>query len=220
MGSQPTSSTPAPVHPDADTNMKPRSSSTTESAYGYHISSSPPTLSPTNTLSSLNPHQTTSSTSSSGSASKEHHSFPFLFSHSRSRSPRPPPPSEISTPSGSTVNPLKHTQTQPALPRKSSHPPPSTQRRHRSEGSVPIVTNTATTTSDRTSPSATSPSSPSADAVRRDSWIQKKPRNSSGSSPGGYGRHGDEWLFGSISLTQTAREIVARRAKKRGDDSS
>jgi len=65
------------------------------------------------------------------------------------------------------------------------------------------------------SPTASSPSSP--DFQKRDSWIQKKPRHS-GSSPGGYGRHGDDWLFGGISITQTAKEIVIRGRAKREEE--
>jgi hypothetical protein len=48
--------------------------------------------------------------------------------------------------------------------------------------------------------------------------LQKKKPRYSGSSPGGYGRHGDDWLFGGFSIRETAREIVSRGTRKKDDD--
>ncbi|KEF59629.1 uncharacterized protein A1O9_04475 [Exophiala aquamarina CBS 119918] len=230
-----------------------QSSSTGDSAYGYQISASPPSLSPSNTLPSLHPHtsnsnsnSTTSNTNIAPSPSKEqsrHHSFPFPFpfpyTRSRSKSPRPPPPTEICSPTSTTFNPLKPIQTQPNPSRKtpihqhhntssssSSTTSPQQQqqqRRHFSESSVPTLDTTAVTPASLSpllppssvSPTSSPPTSP--DTTRRDSrsWIQKKPRNNSGSlSPGGFGRHGDQWLFGGISFTETARGIVTRKASR------
>ncbi|KIW96076.1 uncharacterized protein Z519_03142 [Cladophialophora bantiana CBS 173.52] len=146
------------------------------------------TLSPTNTLSPL-------STQSSSPSTKGHLSFPFPFPRSRSKSPRPPP-IDLSIPTSTTI---KHAQTSPLPVQSPSGDHPRTQRQA-SDSAI--------------SPSAMSPSSP--DLQKRDSWVQKKPRHS-GSSPGGYGRHSDDWLFGSISITQTAKEIVHRGRRKKED---
>jgi len=49
-------------------------------------------------------------------------------------------------------------------------------------------------------------------------WIQKK-AHTTGTMPGGYGRHGDDWLFGGISITQTALGLVSK-GKGRKDERS
>jgi hypothetical protein len=46
-------------------------------------------------------------------------------------------------------------------------------------------------------------------------WIQKKPHPSG--TMGAYGRHGDDWLFGDISITRTALGIVSK-AKGRKEE--
>ncbi|OAL33716.1 hypothetical protein AYO20_07054 [Fonsecaea nubica] len=164
------------------------------------------TLSPTTTLSPL-------STESLSPTAKAPFSFPFHFTRTRSRSKSPrPPPIDVSIPSPATITTtptnLKHVQTSP-LPAPSPSSPQDharTQKRHTSDSAI--------------SPSTMSPPT-SPDLQKRDhGWIQKKSRHS-GSSPGGYGRHSDDWLFGGISLTQTAREIVTRgkgRGRKEEDE--
>jgi len=151
------------------------------------------TLSPTNTLSQ-------STTKTSSQSTKEHHGFPLPFSRSRSKSPRPP--IDLSIPASTT---LKHVQTSPLPGQSSSHYHPPTQR-HKSDGALP---------SPSLSPAATSPSF--SGPQKRDSWVQKKHRYS-GSSPGGYGRHGDDWLFGGFSFRQTAKEIVNRGKGRRDEE--
>jgi hypothetical protein len=46
-------------------------------------------------------------------------------------------------------------------------------------------------------------------------WIQKKPHPSG--TMGAYGRHGDDWLFGGVSITQTALGLVSK-AKGRKEE--
>lgn len=161
--------------------MKHRASSTRSQSTSI---TSPP-LSPTETL-------TQSTTSTSPPPTKEQPSFPFPFS--RSTSKKPEPPIDLSIPASTT---LKHVQSSP-LPSSSrnDHPPP---QRHRSDDGMIV--------SPSTSSAATSPSF--SDSQKRGGLIQKKQRYG-GSSPGGYGRHGDDWLFGGFSFTQTAKELVNR----------
>ncbi|OAP58415.1 hypothetical protein AYL99_07505 [Fonsecaea erecta] len=191
MSSKPSITIPTPTTSAHRPDMKGRSASDDS----HNAITSSRTLSPATTLSPL-------SMESSSPPTKGHLSFPFPFPFPRSRSKSPrPPPLDISIPSSSSSssNNIKRTQSSPIpVPGSSSHDHHPRTPRYTSDGAI--------------SPSATSPSSP--DLQKRDSWIQKKSRHS-GSSPGGYGRHSDDWLFGGISLTQTAKEIVHRgRSKK------
>ncbi|KIX93448.1 uncharacterized protein Z520_10867 [Fonsecaea multimorphosa CBS 102226] len=196
MSSNPTT-TPTPATPSPRPDIKGRSASDGSQCA---ITTSR-TLSPATTLSPLS-----TESSPSSPPGRAHLSFPFPFSRSSSKSPRPPPIDLNIPPSGTNLK--QHTQTSPAHPAQSpSHDHPRTQtQRHTSDSAI-------------LSPSAmaTSPL-PSPDLQKRDSWIQKKPRHS-GRSPGGYGRHSDDWLFNGISITQTAKEIVhrSRRTSKKED---
>ncbi|KAJ9608346.1 hypothetical protein H2200_007334 [Cladophialophora chaetospira] len=176
--------------------MKNRSSS--EGAQNTNSDITPSiTRSPTSTLS-----PSSSYTSASPPTNpKDHHrrAMSFGLLRSRSKSPRPPPPSDLSI---SPPSPLKHAQTSPVQSSKHDQ-----HQRHRSDGAV----------APPPSRSATSPTSPGIE--KRDSWIQKKPRYS-GSSPGGVGRHGNEWLFGGFSITGTVKEAVRARRKEEDKEGS
>ncbi|KIW24603.1 uncharacterized protein PV07_10307 [Cladophialophora immunda] len=194
---------PTPAAPSPRPEMKPRSASD-DSHYAITPSR---TLSPTSTLSPL-------STGSSPPPTRGHRtSFSFPFPRSRSKSPRPPAIDLHIPPSTSTTPAVQHTATSPTQSPSSHAPHARTTPRHISDGTVsPSLLAMATTTT-----SSPPGSPPGSDLQKRDSWLQKKARHS-GSSPGGYGRHGDDWLFGGISLTQTAKEIVHRGRRRKEED--
>jgi len=58
---------------------------------------------------------------------------------------------------------------------------------------------------------------PSPGSQRQNDTLFQKKHKYTGSSPGGYGRHSDDWLFGGISITQTAKELVTRGIGKKGE---
>lgn len=165
-------------------------------------------LSPTSTLSPSSSY-TTSSSSSSSKRHEHHRSFSLHLPRSRSKSPRPPPPSDLSIITTTTAN---HSQASSSsiLPGQQISSSPTREMRphsrHRSSDS-------AIPTSPAPPRSATAPMSPDRQTHKRDSWIQKKSRNTTGPTPGGYGRHGDDWLFGGISIRETVKEIAHRRRK-------
>ncbi|KIW73563.1 hypothetical protein PV04_01668 [Phialophora macrospora] len=213
-----------PISPGPELSTPPRPDMTARSSnerIQVQVPGSNMTLSPSSTLSPISSFTSSSSSSSSTTAAAptkqpqpqnlHHRAFTFHFARSRSKSPRPPPPSasasEPTPPSLLAINTsvsspptLKHAQTSPALGFGGQSS--SVAHHHQRQPSGCAVSPTL---------------SPGIEKRDRESWLQKKPRYS-GSSPGGYGRHGDDWLFGGFSIRETAREIVSRGTRKKEDD--
>ena len=57
----------------------------------------------------------------------------------------------------------------------------------------------------------TSPSPTASPAYQSSSFFKRKPAHRSSTGVDHYGRHGNQWLFGDISLRGTARNLVRRR---------
>lgn len=118
-----------------------------------------------------------------------------LFTRARSKSPRPrhgdQQQDQLPSPPLQGASPLSQSQTTPAMSSTSRSPSLATnpQQRHKSDGAI--------------SPQLMRGSS-------EDSSFFQKRRKERGSLDH-YGRHGNDWLFGGISLRETAKGLVQKR---------